>query len=91
MSGFIISILDLDCSPEEQRGRTLASYRAEKQESRDGKDPIMKLRQKDEGLQRNDLGMREDYRNWNSSKQDRGQSGNRFNTILEEEDTSDGV
>ena len=90
VSGFIISILNLDSSIEEQRGRTLASYRAEKQERRDAKDPILKFRQKDEGLQRNDLKLREDYTNWNLSEQDRGRGGNRFNTILEEEDTSDG-
>ena len=68
----------------------MASYRAEKQERRDAKDPIMELRQKDEGLQGNDLRLREDYMNWSLSKQGRGRGGPRFNTILEEEDTSDG-
>ncbi|KAF6223482.1 hypothetical protein HO133_000325 [Letharia lupina] len=90
VSGFITSILNLDSLPEQQRGRTLASYRAEKQERRDAKDPIMELRQKDEGLQGNDLRLREDYMNWSLSKQGRGRGGPRFNTILEEEDTSDG-
>lgn len=90
ISGFIISALNLDSSPEGQRGRTLASYRAEKQARRDAKDPITNLRQKDDGLRRKDLRVREEYMNWNSSKQDRGRGGNRFNTILEEEDTSDG-
>ncbi|KAL9124346.1 MAG: hypothetical protein Q9175_008231 [Cornicularia normoerica] len=86
--GFIISILNLDSSPEEQEGRALASYRAEKQERRDAKDPIMRLRQK-EGLQKNDLSLREECMDWNTSKQDRGRGGNRINTILEEEDSSD--
>lgn len=68
----------------------MASYRAEKQERRNAKDPIINLRQKDDGLRKNDLRLREDYMNWDSSKKDRGRAGNRFNTILEEEDTSDG-
>lgn len=89
ISGFIISLLNLDASPEERRGRTLASYRAEKRERWDAKEPIMKFRQKDEVPQRNDLGSNEDYLKWNSVKKDQGQGGNRFNTILEE-DTSDG-
>ena len=82
-------MLKLDSLPEEQRGRTLASYRAEKQEEHDAKSPIMILRPSNEGLQKNDPRLREDYMNWSSSKQDRGRGGNKFNTILEE-DTSDG-
>lgn len=90
VSEFITSILNLDASPEAQRVRTLTSYRAEKRERRDAKDPIMKLRQKDKGLQKNDLKLREDYVDWKLSKQDRGRGGSTFNTILEEEDSSDG-
>ena len=90
VSCFITSILNLESSPEGQRGRTWASYRAEKQERRDAKDPIMKIRHKDEEPQRNDPRSREDYMNWNSSKRNRGRGGNGFNTILEEEDSSDG-
>ena len=83
-------MLNLDSSLEGQRRRTLASYRAEKQERRNAKDPVTGLRQKDDDLRRNnDLRLREDYINWDSSKRDRGRAGNRFNTILEE-DTSDG-
>lgn len=90
VSGFIISILNLDSSPEEQRGRTLASYRAEKQERLGVKDPILRLGQKDETIQRNDVELRKDYVSWYSSQQNQGRRENRFNTILEEEDSSDG-
>ena len=85
-----MSILNLEASTEEQRPRTLASYRAEEQERRDSKDLIMKCRQKDKGFQKNHLNSREDYVDWNLSKQHRGRGGSRFNTILEEEDSSDG-
>ena len=53
-------------------------------------DPIGKLRQKDQGLQKIDYKLRENYKDWNFSIQDRGRGVNRFNTILEEEDSSDG-
>lgn len=81
-------MLNLDPSPEIYRGRTLAAYRAGKQERQDAKDPIMKVRQKDQGFRKKNLGLMEDYTNWNPSKQDR--AVDRFNTILEEEDSSDG-
>ena len=48
----------------------------------------MKVRQKDQGFRKKNLGLMEDYTNWNPSKQDR--AVDRFNTILEEEDSSDG-
>lgn len=89
-SCFIISVLNLDSSPGEQRGRTLAAYRADKQERRDAQDPIMKLRQDAEAFRRNDLGSMEDYSKWNASEQDRGRGVSRIiDTILEEEDSSD--
>lgn len=89
ISGFITSLLQLDASAEEQRGRTLASYRAEEQERWDAKDSIMRLRQKEEGPHRDDLRLKEDSMDRNSLVQDQ-RSGTRFNTILEEEDSSDG-
>lgn len=89
LSGFIISLLNLDASPEEQRGRTLASYHAEERERWDAKGPIMTPGQKGEGPLRNNLRLKEDYMDRISVTQDQ-RSGNRFNTILEEEDSSDG-
>ena len=89
VSGFIISLLNLDNSPEEQRGRTLASLHAEERERWDAKDPIIKPRQEGEGPHRDNLRLKEDYKDRNSVTQDQ-RSGNRFNTILEEEDSSDG-
>lgn len=89
ISGFIMSLLQLDAPPEEQRGRTLASYRAEEQERWVAKNPIMKLRQKEEGPHRDNLRLKEESTDRNLVVQDQ-RSGNRFNTILEEEDSSDG-
>jgi hypothetical protein len=89
ISGFIISLLNLDASPEERRGRTLTSYRAEERERGDMKDPITKLGQKREGPHRDSVSLEEDYMDQNSAMQDQ-LSGSRFNTILEEEDSSDG-
>ena len=84
MSGLIMSMLNLESSPEEQRGRTLASYRAEKHKRRIAKDQIPRLVHNDGGLQRNESRLSKDYKNCNISKRD----GNGFNTI-EEENTSD--
>ncbi len=56
----------------------------------DVRDPILRLGQKDETIQRNDVELRKDYVDWYSSKQNQGRRENRFNTILEEEDSSDG-
>ena len=50
----------------------------------------MKRVQNGEGFQRDEIRLRENHMDWNISNQDRGRSENRFNTILEEEDTSDG-
>lgn len=90
VSGFIISMLNLQASPEQQTGATLASCRAEKQLRLGAKDTIVKAVPNDEDLQRHKFMLRDDLVNRNTSKQDRGRGGNRFNTILEEEDSSDG-
>ena len=88
--GFIISMLNLQASPEQQRGATLASCRAEKQVKQGAKDTIVKVVQNDEGFQGDKFMLRDDLVKWNTSKQDGGRGGNRFSTILEEEDSSDG-
>lgn len=85
-----MSMLDLETSSRQQRGRTLPFYGADKQEGWYVKNPMMRPVQNDESLQRNELGFREGHTNWRISKHDRGRGWNRFNTILEEEDTSDG-
>lgn len=82
-------MLNLESSPEEQTGPTFASYRAEKHERGYVKDPMMKMVQNDGGLQGYGIRSREDRMSWSISNQDRGRSGLRFNTILEEEDSSD--
>ena len=88
VSSFIISMLDLDRSTEEQRGQSLASYRVEKQERAHVETPILESRQK-QRLHNNDLGLREEYMDWNTIKRGREQVGIRINTIVEEEDSSD--
>ena len=50
----------------------------------------MKVKPNDEALRKTDPRSREDYVNWTLSKQDPGRGENSFNTILEEEDSSDG-
>lgn len=89
VSGFIMSLLNLNASPEEQRGRTLVSLHAKEREKWDAKDPTMKPGQKGEGPHRENLRLKEDYMDRISVTQDQ-RSGNRFNTILEEDDSSDG-
>ena len=83
-------MLNLESWPEQERGATLASCHAEKQVRRAAKDAMERVVQKDEGLQRDESMLNDDHVNWNTSKQDRGRGANRFNTILEEEDSSDG-
>ena len=87
-SSFIMSMLNLDRSPEEQRRRSLASYRVEKRERAHAEFPILESRQK-QRLQNNDLGLREESRDWNTIIRGRERGGIRINTILEEEDSSD--
>ena len=82
-------MLNLESSPEIQTGRTSASYRAEKHERRYVKDPMMEVVQNDGDLQGYELMPRDDRINWVTSNQDRGRGGLRFNTILEEEDSSE--
>ena len=82
-------MLNLESSPENQTGRTSASYRAEKHERRYVKDPMMKVVQNDAELQGYEIRPSEDRMNWIISNRDRGRNGLRFNTILEEEDSSD--
>ena len=82
-------MLNLESSPDEQTGRTFASYRAEEHERGYTKDPMTEMVQKDGALQGYELRSRECRVNWNILNQERGQSGLRFNTILEEEDSSD--
>ena len=90
VSAFIISILSLESPPEKPRGRTLASYRAEKQKRWNVNHSVMKLRQIDGGPKRNEFHSEEDCTNKGSAKPNRRPGGSRFNTILEEEDSSDG-
>ena len=82
-------MLNLESSPEVRTGRTFASFRAEKHERGCVKDPMMKVVQNDGGLQGYELRPREDRINWIILNQDRGRGGSRFNTIVEEEDSSD--
>ena len=77
-------------SPEERRGRNWASYRVMRQESRDTKDPVIRMVRKDECLQINASDLKENLTDWSILSQTRRRSGN-INTILEEEDTSDGL
>ena len=85
---FISTMLDLEDQPEEHRGRTLASHRRERQQKAD--DPLVKVETRGGGLPMSDVTPKEEYRDWEWSKQSRGKKKNGFiNTILEEDSTDD--
>ena len=83
---FISTMLDLQDQPKEHRGRTLASHRRERQQKAD--DPLVKVETRGGGLPMSDVTPKEEYRDWEWSKQSRGKKKNGFiNTILEEDST----
>ena len=85
---FMSSLLDLEGQPEEHRGRTLASHRREKQQK--AEDLLVKVETRGGGLPLNDVTPKEEYRDWEWSKQSRGKKRNGLiNTILEEDSTDD--
>lgn len=86
-SRFITNITGLDHPFEEPRGRTLESYRADKQERKDKQDPLGKFI-RDTVKAQDDLSpMRGGMRDWVKREQDRGRNNGMIpNTILEEED-----
>ena len=85
VSAFFISLLNLESLPEEQRGRTLASYHT-KEEGREKDDQLLKLKHRG-GLSRNDGALKDEYVNWSLSKQERGRGKKVPTTILEEDDS----
>ena len=86
--GFISSILDLEGQPEEHRGRTLASHRRERQQK--AEDLLVKVETRGGGLPMSDVTPKEEYRDWEWSKQSRGKKRDGLiNTILEEDSTDD--
>ncbi|KAL9640177.1 MAG: hypothetical protein Q9164_000445 [Protoblastenia rupestris] len=81
VSSFTISILRLEAQPEEdERGRTLAKYRAEKLVGGNRTTP------------ENDSALMNGLKDWRWAKEERGRptKGLIPNTILEEEDSSEG-
>lgn len=85
---FISSLLDLEGQPEERRGRTLASHRREQQPK--AEDPLIKIETRGGELPMSDVTPKEEYRDWEWSKQSRGKKRNGLiNTILEEDSTDD--
>ena len=88
VSRFIILLLGLESRPEEQRGRTLASYRKEKQQRLDN----MLLKVETRGGRRpvNDVTPTEEYVDWDRLKKGRSERGDGLiNTILEEDSTEE--
>lgn len=90
VSGFAISVLSLESHMSEQRGRTLTSYRAEKQSRLEQGNPLMELKQQN-GLLVDNGGLNGEYVEWERPKKDRGRAGSRLvpNIILEEDSTED--
>lgn len=87
LAKFLIRVLGIDKASEE-RGRTLASYRAEKAE-RQAKKTRHSLPQIGLKPLRLDSALKDEYPDW--LKQDKSPSTKRpsFTTILEEEDSSE--
>ena len=86
-SRFITNILRLDSPLEEPRRRTLESYRAEKQERKDEKDPLGKLIHETVEVQDALPSVKDEMRDWIKREQDRGSNNSMIpNTILEEDD-----
>ncbi|KAG8532118.1 uncharacterized protein KY384_003755 [Bacidia gigantensis] len=91
-SRLVASILHIDALAKEsgQRGRTIAEYRASKDESLEQTDDLGKAVQQVE-IQRKDTERANELKDWDWAAEDRGRSrnGSLPNTILEEEDSSD--
>jgi hypothetical protein len=90
VSGFMLSLLDLKSQPEEQRGRTLASFRRDKQ--RRMEDPLTTFEPRVGGLPMNDITPNDEYveRDWSNQGRVKGRNGLiPPNTILEEDSTED--
>ena len=88
----MISILHLESQPEEEEGeRSLAEYRARKQEIKEKEDPLREVTRKSLTLPKTDAILANDLKNWGWKKEERGRSRNGLipNTILEEEDSSE--
>ena len=86
----MLSLLDLKSQPEEQRGRTLASFRRDKQ--RRMEDPLTTFEPRVGGLPMNDITPNDEYveRDWSNQGRVKGRNGLiPPNTILEEDSTED--
>ena len=88
-SRVISDVLRLSHPSEEPRGRTLQTYRAEKQARKEKQDPLGQLIRETVVAQETLPPVKEDMRDWVKREQDRGRnSGMIPNTILEEDDDS---
>lgn len=76
--------------PEEKRGRTLGSYRRERQQKAEDLLVEVEVEARGGGLPTGDVTPKEEYRDWEWSKQSRGKKRDGLiNTILEEDSTDD--
>ena len=92
VSAFGFTVLNLERHSEKQSGKSIDSYRAEKQMRAEQKDPFLKLKRRDVSVVDGGGGLSGGYADWQRPKQDRGRTGPRLvpNTILEEDSTDDG-
>ncbi|KAL9129130.1 MAG: hypothetical protein Q9217_002340 [Psora testacea] len=94
ISDFTISILHLKADPQqEERGRSLAKYRANKRELKEQDAPLRKLIRKNKITPQDDGVLLNELKDWEwLAKEERGRPRNGLipNTILEEEDSSEG-
>ena len=90
ISSFMISFFRLEPTSAEEaaEGRSIAEYRAEKQDHENNKDPLGKILRNNK-LLRNDAAMANELKDWEWAQGERGRKGLVPNTILEEEDSSE--
>lgn len=89
-SKFIIAILRLDHPLDKPRGRTLESYRADKEERRAKRDPLGELIRESVEAQNKSSSAKDEMLDWVKREQGRGRNNGMIpNTILEEDDTSE--
>ena len=92
VSAYGFAALNLERQSVKQIGKSVASYRAEKQMKAERKDPSWKLKPQYGFPEDGNGGLSSGYVERERAKQDRGRMGPRLvpNTILEEDSTDDG-
>ena len=91
LSNLIVSVFRLEPEKVEglEGGRSIAEYRAEQQEHENKEDRFGKVIRHG-SIPRNDAAMANELKDWEWAQGERGRKGLVPNTILEEDDSSEG-